>query len=161
MAKSSSLVILLIQDQVWPSSSGYIEFLPGAEDSTWTITDLEMQFMETELVWVVFIEVHFLKILGKMKVDWKHVGTTAWNGKMLSLSVKPCARWWEHFCRTRRGTAAKPGTLGGIISSMPFHVLRIIVVEVILDFNVVEGINVFDIGKKVSLGCTNGWESTS
>ncbi len=41
------------------------------------------------------------------------------------------------------------------------HVLRIIVVEVILDFNGVEGISVFDIGKKVSLGCTNGWESTS
>ncbi len=114
--------------------------------------------------WIGMGGVHwssFLKILGKMKVDWKHVGTTAWNGKMLSLSVKPCARWWEHFCRTRRETAAKPGTLGGIISSMPFHVLRIIVVEVILDFNGVESINVFDIGKKVSLGCTNGWESTS
>lgn len=136
VVKSSSLLILLIQDQVWLSSSGYR--VPSWNERLYMNHKWPRKAIHS--VWigkVCMCGIHwssFLKILGKMKVDWKHVVTTAWIVKMLNLSVKTCARWWECFWSARWGTPSEPGTLGGIISSMPFHVSRIIVIEVILDF---------------------------
>lgn len=132
LVKYSSLVILLSKDQV---RLGYR--VPSWNERLFMNHNWPRKAIHGDwLGKVSMCGIHwssFLKIFGKMKVDWKHVGSTAWIGKTLNLSVKTCARWWECFWSTRRGTPSEPGTLGGIISRMPFHVSRIIVVEVILD----------------------------
>lgn len=136
VVKSSYLLIFLIQDQVWLNSS--ITRVPSWNERLYMNHNWPWKAINS--VWIGKISmcgIHwssFLKILGKMKVDWKHVVITAWIGKMLNLSVKTCARWWECFWSAQWGTRSEPGTLGGIISSMPFHVSRITVIEVILDF---------------------------
>lgn len=136
VVKISSLLILLIQDQVWLSSSGYRD--PSWNERLYMNHNWPRKAIYRDWIGKVSMcGIHwssFLTILGKIKVDWKHVVTTAWIGKTLNLSVKTRARWWECFWSARRGTPSEPGTLGGIISSMLFHVSQIIVIDVILDF---------------------------